>query len=361
MQDDLTLIAGRSVDSLRAFSGWTNIRVSRSIERMPSDFEIEMTELTPGEADQLTVEPGDICEVRLGEDIVTTGYIDRVIPHYAAGEHSIRVIGRGKCQDLVDCAAIWPGGQISNSTLLGMAQKLCEPYGIRAIAANDPGTIVEQFNLNLGESTFDIIEKVARYQAKLVYELPTGDLLISDVGVETHASGVVEGSNVEEGTYIWAIDQRYSEYLAIRMSIAPYKEVSDEEANIISIARDPEVLRLRRRIIVSEPGTGGADIAQRRAYWDAAARSGRGHAVRVRVDSWRDRDGKLWQPNWLVPLELPNLKVGRVTWLIAEVDYGRDDKGTHAELIVMPREGFLPEPLRPPIAIAEIKPVGAPQ
>ena len=123
--DDLLLTAGG-----RQISGWTEVRVTRGVERCPSDFEIAMTELYPGEPLDVTVRPGDECQVVLGADLVLTGYVDRFVPSLGPSDHMIRITGRGKCQDLVDCAAEWPNGQISGASALGIAQKLAQPYGI---------------------------------------------------------------------------------------------------------------------------------------------------------------------------------------------------------------------------------------
>src|SRR4051794_33900829 len=134
MADDLTLkLAGNFI------SGWTSIRVSRGIERCPSDFDSSLTELFPGEAADLVAPPGDPCEVMIGSDLVITGYVDRFRPGIAASQHSIRVTGRGKCQDLLDSSAEWPNSQISGSSILGIAQKLAQPYGITVSAGANPG------------------------------------------------------------------------------------------------------------------------------------------------------------------------------------------------------------------------------
>lgn len=122
---DLTLVIGQ-----RQLSGWTSVRVTRGVERCPSDFQIEMTNKYPGQQFDVTVKPYDACQLLIGDDIVITGYVDRVSPAYSATSHSITVTGRGKCQDLVDCAAEWPGGQILGSSVLEIAQKLASYYGI---------------------------------------------------------------------------------------------------------------------------------------------------------------------------------------------------------------------------------------
>ncbi len=129
MSDDLTLtIGGRSI------SGWDSIRVTRGIERCPSDFDLSLTERFPGEASALVVQPGDACAVSIGGDLVVTGYVDQFHPSITPTSHMIRVSGRGKCQDLVDCSAEWPNGQISGSSALQIAQNLAKPYGISVSA-----------------------------------------------------------------------------------------------------------------------------------------------------------------------------------------------------------------------------------
>jgi prophage tail gpP-like protein len=54
--DDVTLV----IDG-RALGGWESVRITRGIERCPSDFELQMTERYPDEVDALLVKPGDTC------------------------------------------------------------------------------------------------------------------------------------------------------------------------------------------------------------------------------------------------------------------------------------------------------------
>ena len=63
MSDDLTLRIGNKL-----ITGWDNIRVTRSIERLPSDFSLSLMDLYPGSDNQQWVNPGDPCVVNLGDD-----------------------------------------------------------------------------------------------------------------------------------------------------------------------------------------------------------------------------------------------------------------------------------------------------
>lgn len=340
--DDLMLNIGG-----QAISGWTEIRVTRGITRLPSDFEVGLTELYPGELDKIVITPGVPCTVSLGSDLVITGYVDRFSPTFAANRHDIRVVGRSKCEDLVDCAAEWPGGQINGANALAIAQKLAQPYGITVTSTVQNLPPIVTFNLMLGESAFEVIDRISRFSAVLAYDLPDGNLVLAQAGTVTAASGLVEGQNVQEATVDYSFDQRYSDYKAFKVSVNEFKEFGDAGNQIID-KQDPNVAALGRHrelIIISEGGGRGNQVAVNQALWESARRAGRSKRARVVVDSWRDAAGNLWQPNTLVPVDLPSLKL-KETLCIGEVTYSRGgDRGTTAELVLMPAAAFQPKPI----------------
>lgn len=338
--DDLSLIIGD-----RQLMGWEGIRVTRGIERMPSDFDVLMTERYPGELSSFVIQDGDEVIVKLGEDRVITGYVDRFVPSIDARQHSIQVSGRGKCADLVDCAAEWPGSQISNSNALDIAAKLAQPYGISVSTDVDVGRVVPQFNLMLGETVYEIIERVSRWRALLVYDDVFGNLVLSRVGTRAAACGFQEGVNVQSASIAYSMDQRFSEVQAYRVATDTFHDLGDR-GNLIGTAMDPNVPRHRRHIVVAESGDAYEEVVTARALWEIARRFGRSYQLNLTTDSWRDSEGALWTPNTLVPVSLPSLKLKQASWVISEVTYRRDEQsGTTADLVIMPREAFLVEPL----------------
>lgn len=303
-----------------------------------------MTELYPDEVSTFVVQPGDACVVKLGGDVAITGYVDRFAPMFAPGQHSIRVSGRSKCADLVDCAAEWPGGQISGADVLSVARKLALPYGapgmeITVSAPGAKGLPIQTFNLSLGETPYEIIERLCRYSALLAYDDANGNLVLSQVGTEQHASGFTQGLNVQSASIVYSMDQRYSEYMAFIQPIDTYADVGNA-GNLIATMPDPYVARHRRKVIIAESGDADFAVATKRAIWEAKRRMGRSFQLRLTVDSWRDSAGVLWTPNMLVPVELPALKLEKKMWIISEVSYKRDAGGTTADLTIMPPEAF---------------------
>ena len=364
--DDVTL----TIDA-RQLGGWTSVRVTRGIERCPNDFEIELTNLEPRAVDGIVVHPGDACQLKFGDDLVITGFVDRVLPRIAPGQHSIRVVGRGKCQDLVDCSAVVPGGQISGLNLFQLAATLAEPFGIGVQSLGDMGDQIPQYNIGHGTTVWTVIEEWARIRKVLAFETPEGNLQLLNAGTapvpfmaaadlfKAAASGFVEGVNVLSAEAEWSMDQRYSVYRCFRQAIDMFLDLG-EGGNLIATFPDDAVSRYRVHDAIAEISTGqGLDNAKERAQWEASRRAGRSSVVRLVTDSWRDVAGTLYTPGTTAILSIPSLykqegpSLGP-SWVISEVVYRRDDQGTTAEILMMPRQAFAPPPTLPPMVLPPI-------
>ncbi|TKI02901.1 phage baseplate assembly protein [Martelella alba] len=339
MSDELTLTVNNKI-----ISGWDRVRVTRGIERLPSDFELSLMDYYPGSDEQQLVKPGDPCVVKLGSDLVVTGYIDRWAPMISRSRHEVRAIGRNKCEDLVDCSAEWPNNVISNANALQIAQRLARPYGITVSSDVDGLATVPQFTLNWGETPQEIIDRISRWAALLYYDQPDGNLLMTRVGAKKAASGVAQGLNIQDAAYESSMDERFSNYTGVSLSVTPM--TGDYSAITRASATDPEALtmRYRHRIVIVESTMVAHDKAQACINWEMNRRYGRSKMLQVTVDSWRDSAGKLWEPNTLVPISIPVFGLKNENWLLSEVSYIRDERGTAAQMVLMPPEAFTVEP-----------------
>jgi prophage tail gpP-like protein len=342
MSDDLTL----KVDG-QELTGWTGVSVTRSIAQIPNTFSVQATASNPMFRAALGVRDGDACTVSIGGDLVITGYVDTVHAGYRAGDHTVIIQGRGKCQDLVDCSAEWPGCQISGADALEIAQKLAAPYGITVTAPDGAGPAVPQFNISIGEKPTDILELVTRHAGLLYYEDANGNLVLAEAAADDAGSGFVEGQNIQVASILRTRAQRFSEYTCSLLSLDTSGLFEDKDGLFYFTAKDPNVGRNRKLFIVAEGVQGGLELAEKRALWEASRRAGRGEQVNITTDSWRDGTGKLWTPNSLAPVSSPALNLTDALLCIAEVTYRRAlETGTTAEVLLMPRESFLPEPIQ---------------
>lgn len=356
MADDLTLaIDGQKI------SGWQEISVTLLALGFPNSFAVTLSDIDPVLRAKIHAQAGDSCQVSLGDDIVITGYIDRDISSVEPDGHQLQIVGRGKTQDLVDCSAQWPNGQIAPATTFDIATKLAAAYGVTVRQVGDPVTTLNpQFSLNYGESCEAIIQRLAHAGGLLAYEDSAGALVLTRVGVDKAGSAIVYGQNVQAASVQNAMDGRFSQVICTMGAENSYGEL-DEASFFFFTASDPNVKRPRLLYLPLEVSADppAIDFTETKAKWEIARRAGLGSVVNATVDSWRDKAGKLWRPNTLVEVDIPGFRNPEKTLCIASVTFVRNDsQGTIAQLAMMPPSAFAPEPISlQPVSIADVEPV----
>ncbi|WP_049605726.1 phage baseplate assembly protein [Yersinia massiliensis] len=345
MSDDLTLEVGG-----RAITGWSKVQVTQSIEKLPSSFELSLMDRYPASDSQQWVNPGDACVVKLGKDAVLNGYIDSWDNTITANTHEVSAKGRSKCLDLVDCSAEWPNSVISQSTVLQIAQKLAAPYGINVTSDITEMTIVPQFTLNWGDTAQAVIERITRWAALLYYDQPDGNLFFTRVSSRQAASGVTQGVNILSASLHTDINQRFVQYTGVALSSSAIaRQGSSGHSSVLVSAQDTQLAeqfpdRYRNKVIIVESTMNSAHLVKDSLDWIINRNQGRSNVLKVQVDNWRDRNQQLWQVNSLIPITLPIFGLKDELWLLTEVIYVKDAKGTVANLTLMPPAAFAAQP-----------------
>jgi prophage tail gpP-like protein len=229
---------------------------------------------------------------------------------------------------------------------LDLATKLARSFGIVARSAvTEVGTVLPlpPITFFLDETCYEIIERVARYTAYLIYEDEYGALVLDRVGTKKMASGFTMPGNIKGASSTLDFRMRFSDYTVVWTTINQFNEINPL-GNQRADKADTSVPRYRPKIIVSQQETPDRTYGQKRANWECARRIGRSQAVNLTCDSWRDSAGMLWQPNRLAPINAPALKIVDKEWIIGTVTFRKDQSGTHADLTLMPPDAFDPEP-----------------
>jgi prophage tail gpP-like protein len=335
-------------DSLM-LTGWTSVRITRSIEVGTSSFEIACT----GDANafKLLGKEGAPIQIFIGQSQVLAGYVDTVEHILTAREHTLTISGRGKCADLIDCSCRIDRIN-SNTKLLDLCQTITAPYSIDVFvppngsqAILDALPVLPRQIVSITETAWEVIERAARYFGMLVFESEAGELVVSTAGTELGASGVRVGVNIEAIVCTKTTLGTYSTYNAV---LSAYSAGADDEGipNMPVYTVVATASRLRPTFFVSEQSAADRRFIEKRTNWMAARAYGRSRRVRVLTDSWRDSDGSIWIPNINYPVS--GLEVGipdGTLLLLAEVTFILDKNGRHAELLFGPRQGFIPEPV----------------
>lgn len=322
----------------RIYGGWTRLRITRSIEQIAGTFELEMTERWPGQPQVTPIRPGRPCQVLLDGEPVITGHIDTVEPSYDAGSHSVRVTGRDKTGDLVDCAAIHRGGQWHNVAIDRLARDLIAPFGIGLVVETDTGGAFSSFNIQEGESVFECLERAARMKALLLVSNPQGDLVITRAGRTVVPVMLEEGKTIKAARAEFSWKDRFSAYTVKGQTRGTDDFFGENAAHPSATVRGDAINRYRPLIVLAEEHGHGATLRDR-AEWEKNVRMGRGNRGVVTVQGWRHAGGALWQPNTLVRVRSPLLWLDS-DMLIVGCTWTLDERGTLTELTIARREAF---------------------
>lgn len=326
------------------YGGWTSAQVTRSLRTVAADFEVELTEKWNGQTTNWRIQRGDAVTMALDGDVVLTGWVDDFAPSLAAETHGVRVSGRSKTGDLVDCAAIVSGGEFKGYTLAAIARALCHPFGI-AVVAGDTGAPFADVQIQPGESCFDVIERLCRLRGFLACDNAGGALVLTRAGADGfgRAGPLVEGRNIVAANGKLSFASRFSTYI-VRGQQAGSVDISGPQASQPEAqVKDAAVTRYRPKLIIAEAPGGLADMAQR-ARWQQRTDAAEGTQASVTVTDWRDATGALWTVGDLCAVDSPSLGLAD-DLLIVETTFTQNEQGTQTALQLMPPDALTPEPV----------------
>lgn len=330
----------------QVFEGWTEVEVTRAVDSAVSSFSIGLTELWATRDRPWVITVGAPCKVFLDDDLVITGYVDNYNPSYGAAEHAVRVTGRSRTEDAVDCSAVVPGGQFSGYDVGQIARTLCATVGVGVDIETDLGAPFPDVQVQQGESIFELVERLCRLRAILVCDAPSGNLVLTRAGKGSAAGSLRRGVNILSASATLSVAERYSDYI-VKGQQAPSDLIPGVQATeTVGNARDLGVTRYRPKLVVAEGQSDLATTAER-AKWEMLTRAANGVRATITVQGWRNIvSGQLWMPNQLVQVTDNWLGIDRHL-LIASVAYRLSESGTTCELNLAPPEAFTPEPADP--------------
>lgn len=331
------------------YAGWTAARVTRSIEAISGRFELEVTDRWSEIQEPWPIVEEDECSLEVGGVGVIRGYVDKRTILYAASEHRFSVSGRDRTGALVDCSADLKQWEFRRVPLLSLAQRLTQPFGLEvglqagAIIPKPPG----KFSVDPGETAFDALESACRLAGLLPVCDGEGGVRLTRAGEERCSTELIQGENILAASAEYDASGRFHRYVVMSQQAGSDDLGGEAAARVRASARDENVRRKDRVLIIRPDSAATPAYAQQRAAWEATVRAGRSRRFRVTVQGWHQGDGTLWPVNARVRLRSSFLGVDDEL-LITEVVYTLSpEQGTTTELMLMPASAFEPEPVIP--------------
>jgi prophage tail gpP-like protein len=357
------------------FANVTRMRVERDLQNIAGRFELEIMDqarLAQALPVQIGGQPplpavlkaGQAITISIDGEPVLVGWIGKASGAWRADTIRMRISGRDKTGDLVECAALPTGpAEFRNVDLLHVSQVVCGPFGITPVAQVDIGAPFVRLSLHKHETALAFLEKGARQRAVLPVSDGVGGLLLTRGGSSRAPDDLVVGGNVQEEQFEDDWDLRFSDYYVVGQTdqtsqragkspaldstvepldddteptTAPGPASATEASSILMTghAIDPEITRYRPTVRLTRSQS-GMSTTQEQAEWMLRVARGQAEKLHYTVLDWRAGTGNvLWRPNQ-VAFVYDAFAERAKDMLIAGVSYLFDAEGARTELRVV--------------------------
>ncbi|EAV8723871.1 baseplate protein [Salmonella enterica subsp. enterica serovar Schwarzengrund] len=329
----------------KIFSGWTSVTVNRSIETMAGYFALGVNVQTSTDLSSLA--PGKPFTLSIDGQTVITGYTDGRRRQMGADSMKITIAGRDKTADLIDCAAIYKGGQWKKRTLEQIARDLCQPYGVVVrweLTDAESAAPFTSFTLDHSETVYEALGRAARARGVLITSNAAGDLVFTRAD-ESHSDRLVLGENLLSVDFDEDYRDRFSEYTVKGHGRSNGKVGDTVDARTIAsqkgTATDSAITRYRPMIILADSKI-DAQSATARALREQRRRLAKSVTFEAQLDGWTRSNGQIWMPNILAEIDASKFAIQTGPLLVSKVVLTLDDReGVKTTLTLAPRDGFL--------------------
>ena len=356
------------------YDGWKSVKIASGIDQICRAFILSITDNFPGNLSNFRrLQPGQAVVLKIGKDVVCTGYITSTPVRYDAKTITVEVQGKSKTVDLVDCCSPWAAiafgssaGSSSDSWKDVDPEKnkfpkvqtakeiktswhnqptekiiadLCRPYGISVICKSDIGSKHTNFTVNPGEKVYESINRLLTKDNLIVTDDAYGNLVIDEVPNNSEAEGTLEsGKNILSGKADFDATNIYSTYAVLGQhkgsDLAFGKHISQDKG----ISVDDSIPRYRL-LVIKDTGQSSQKISEDRAAYEKNFRRAVFRSTTFFVQGWRNNKGHLWEPNQLARIKDNILGISQ-TFLIRGIVQTLNEGGTKTEIQCLPKEGY---------------------
>lgn len=330
------------------FAGWKEVRISAGIERQARDFEVGITWRFPGGGERpRQIRQGDRGEIRIGSELVLTGYVFATPVSWDADRITTSIAGRSLTADLVDCSAINQPGQWRNQPVRRIVEALASPYGVTVTSELADGAALADHTIQPGETAFESIDRLLRVSQLLSTDDERGRLVIARPGSAGRAVDAIErGKNVLSGKVPLDFADVFSEYVSKGQRAGNDQVFGPAASEVEARVADTRIGR-KRVLVLHESGQTTPALSRRRVAWERENRISKALKATYVVQGWRQSNGALWRHNQVVRVIDPLVGFDR-DMLIVEIEYSLSEAaGTLTTLTVAPPDGYEAEPPEP--------------
>ncbi len=330
----------------KRFRFWDKVRITRAIDTMDTvEFGAPFDADAPGFRDTFRPFSFKTVVITVGGTPLFTGTMVTVNPVLENAQKIISVSGYSLPGVLNDCtspASSFPL-EFDNQGLREIATAMAAPFGISVDFQADQGAVFERVASEPGKKVLAFLTELAKQRNLIISSSSRGKLTFLQ--------------SSEGGQPVARLQQGVAPVLSVTPFFSPqeyYSHITGIEPVVVGLAgsqftvKNPRLLGVTRPLTFNAPDTLDADVKS--AVEAKAGRMfGNMASYSVRVATWRDPSGKLWEPNTAIKLLAPDAMIyNEYEFIIRSIEFSRDRATETATLnLVIPGSfsGKVPEAL----------------
>ncbi len=322
----ITLIVGGF-----AYTAWKSMSVKYTARSPEISFEITAADEAPDLLSAAWIfEPGTPCQLLANGSLLVDGYINDLEPSIGPNEHTIRVAGRSKSQDCVDCTIEHGSYEWKNKDL----KQILNDTGNNTVFNTDE--TLKKFPVkraNVGQTVFNFGDRIARTEGMYLTGQRDGTVMITKHGKKQHAFAIVEGVNLISGNSKFSDRQRHEKY---KVKGQTPTGTGKDATQVDKEEKDSGAREGRIRHFTPDQNL-PKDKAEEEAKRIKKERQGNSVRATVTVQGFRDDGGTIWTAGWLIFVQSTMLRLAD-NLAIDEAELKQDASGSFATLsLVDPR------------------------
>lgn len=322
----------------RELVGWTDLTYASNLDSLADTVDVKLP--APQGAG---IVGGEQVIVRFDGDPLFTGWIDTVAVSAGSGEARMSIKARSKTADIVDSSVDldFAPSELFDVTLAGVCDRyvfLALKIAFRNLAGDLPS--IAKVAVQVGESTFEVIERYARQSGVLLRTDAQGRLVLTRIGKTYAPAALVLGQNLLEFEATADLTNRFHFNKVVGQSSVGDDFAEDPGVNAVGESLDLE-MRRTRILVTQAAGPATSEECQSQAEWQASVALARSRQVTAKVNGWGAR-GALWRPNQLVDFEAERFGLAAQLLIRGTTLTATGQEGLKASIELVDPESYLP-------------------
>lgn len=306
----------------KRFRFWDTVRITRAIDTMDTvEFGAPFDAEAPGFKDTFRPFSFKTVVITVGGSPLFTGTMVTVNPVIENARKIVSVSGYSLPGVLNDCtspASSFPL-EFDNQGLREIATALVAPFGISVEFLADQGAVFERVASEPGKKVLAFLTELAKQRNLIISSSSRGKLVFLQ--------------SSESGQPVARLQQGSAPVLSVTPLFNPqeyYSHITGIEPVVVGLpgsqftVKNPRLEGVTRPFTFNAPDTLDADV---KAAVEAKAGRMFGNmaSYSVRVATWRDPSGNLWEPNTPIKLLAPDAMIySEYEFTIRSIEFSRD-------------------------------------